>query len=180
MLTVVISSIPTWLGDTADVGEAVAGIAALVGLFALAFQVRQLASQTKYQGDQTKNQADQIKYQGDAIRASVIQGITTQMLTIDQVFVEYPQLRPFFYEDNVPFPKDHPEYGRALSAAEMLVDLIDCVVSLKDHMRADIDQPGWHEYAYELYTQSVPLRNYVNRYKDWYTPETIHYLRSPP
>jgi hypothetical protein len=180
VLTFVISSVPTWLGDTADVGEAVAGIAALIGLFVLAFQVSHLAVQTKYQGDQTKNQADQIKYQGDAIRASVIQGITTQMLTIDQVFVEYPQLWPFFYEDSVPFPKDHPEYRRALSAAEMFVDLIDCVVSLKDHMRADIDLPGWNKYANELYEQSFPLRAFVEKHEDWYETDTIEYFKFPP
>jgi hypothetical protein len=180
VLTFVISSIPTWLGDSADVGEAVAGIAALVGLFALVCQVRHLASQTKYQGDQTKNQADQIKYQGDAIRASVIQGITTQMLTIDQVFVEYPQLRPFFYEINLPLPEDHPEHDRALSIAEMLVDLIDSVISLKDHLGSDVAQRGWQKYAHELYTRSVLLHDYVDSHEAWYMPDTIKYFKSPP
>jgi hypothetical protein len=187
VLTVVISSVPTWLGDTADVGQAVAGIAALVGLFALVFQLRQLASQTKYQGDQTKNQADQIKYQaeqikyqGDAIRASVIQGITTQMLTIDQAFIAYPQLRRFFYEDKEPIAKGHEEYDRALSVAEMLVDLIDCVVSLKGHMDEDIDLPGWYAYARELYNRSIPIQDFAGRYAQWYSDATIEAMQSEP
>jgi hypothetical protein len=96
------------------------------------------------------------------------------------VFVEYPQLRPFFHEDNVPLPKDHPEYDRALSAAEMLVDLIDCVVSLADHMRADIDLPGWQDYARELYKKSNVMRDYINTHADWYTEKTIEYFKSSP
>ena len=166
MLIAPISAIPSWLGDLGDVGEVLAGIAALVGLLALAVQIRALAIQTKELASQTKQE-------GQAIRASVIQGITTQMLAIDHVFVEHPQLRPFFYGKNVPLAEDHREYARALAVAEMLVDLIDCVVSLKDNMVEEIDLPGWYEYARALYEQSVPARAFLEANETWYSPETV-------
>lgn len=54
------------------------------------------------------------------------------VMTLDKLFIDSPELRPYFYEQ-LPVPDGEPARSRVLATAEMIVDLADAVASMIRH-----------------------------------------------
>jgi len=104
-----------------------------------------------------------------AIRANTYQGINTQLQGIDLIFVENPELRPYFYagED---IPQDKRERDRVMAVAELLVDFMDNVVTHGDAMPPE-HREVWYRYFREQHDSSPAIRAYWSENSHWYRKE---------
>jgi len=82
-----------------------------LGFIALVVSLLYLARQTKAMSQQTQSLEE-------SIRLQVHYGMSSDLLGIDRLFVDHPELRPYFYEDKE-LATDSPIYGLVVSAAEM-------------------------------------------------------------
>jgi hypothetical protein len=74
-------------------------------------------------------------------------------MALDRVFIDLPELRPYFY-DGREVPDDEPMRARVMATAELIVDLADSVSSMICHGQLDhSDQKAW-EVALRLYGRS--------------------------
>jgi hypothetical protein len=72
----------------------------------------------------------------DASRAEYNSPMREVMLKIDEVFLQKPEVRKYFYE-GAPIDKNNPDYAYAESTAELLLDIME-------HMFWQADNFPWH------------------------------------
>lgn len=64
-------------------------------------------------------------------------------MSVDRLFVEFPELRPYFYADHE-LPREEPLRSKVIAAAELIVDLADSVTNMIRHGQLDqSDQKAW-------------------------------------
>ena len=137
---------PEWIALSSDV-------ILLLTMAVFAYQARQMAKQSR----------DVVK----STRASVFQGITDQMLRLDQLFIARPELRPFMY-DGHPLPTDPLERTRVLALAETFLDLFDNFVVQSASIPEDLFEP-WRNYAVSVLGSSPAMQFFWNENRDWYS-----------
>ncbi len=114
-----------------------AGVIASVAL--LAWQTRAVARQTEI---------------SNAIAsASVINNTTSSLRQILLLFVEYPELRPYFYESKLP-PSRGLKRIRILTVAEMLADILEEGLSVDRLVRTVRIYEEWPLYCADMLSTS--------------------------
>ena len=108
----------------------------------------------------------QLKLAANANRATVYQSVPQLMIEIDRLFVDRPELKPYFYR-NKPISKDDPEYERVMSVAEILLDFMDFVTAVEPAL-PEYDWDSWKCYFQELAGTSPALRLYWEECGHWY------------
>ena len=106
-----------------------------------------------------------------ATRATVYQNITATMLDIDRFFIDQPELKKYFYDDEK-LAKKNVDYPRVQSIAEMILDFADFTLEHKPHMK-DYPWHQWEKYFKYVYDHSPVMRDYWEEVKDmdWYDKE---------
>ena len=135
-------------------------VTALVGIETLYFVVRELC------------------HFGEHIRsASSTNNIYTQMIDIDKLFVENPDLKLYFYsnkclEDNI----RERDREQLFSVTEILVDYFDNVFQQKKAIGySTFKSKG--TYMRYFYKKSYILMKYIEHHVDWYQKGFIKYIR---
>jgi hypothetical protein len=115
----------------------------------------------------------QINQAKHALRGSTHAAIYAQVQTIDQLFVEKPHLRKFFYGD-YDFPKDATEKDKeaVLSVADMMEDFFEHVTQQKENLPAN-KWPAWVKYMRSVYSTSPVMRRHLKENADWYDPDYV-------
>lgn len=80
-------------------------------------------------------------------------------INILTVFVEHPEMRPYFY-DNCAAPRAEPLRSRVLATAELLADHMESVVLSRDAVEAKT-APVWVRYMQGIYRRSPVLREFL-------------------
>ncbi|HSV66497.1 MAG TPA: hypothetical protein VLJ59_11400 [Mycobacteriales bacterium] len=95
------------------------------------------------------------------------QGATDLTLDLDRVFLDQPQLRPYFYDGEPTPPVDHPEHHRVLAAAEFCLDVCECIW---DHRTEydEVDKTAWREWIHHLLSRSPALCQLYREQPEWY------------
>src|SRR5579872_5053349 len=70
---------------------------------------------------QTSIFAKQTEYVARSLTESQSENMNSQSHEISQIFVSYPELRPYFYNAQ-PIDETHPDYHRAEAIAEVILD----------------------------------------------------------
>ncbi len=99
-------------------------------------------------------------------------------MALDRLFVDIPELRPYFYNDQ-DVPADEPMRAQVLATAELIVDLADSVSSMMRHSQLDLsDQAAWAE-ALAVYGRSPAVRLIIedDGYGEAWRESTIALLR---
>jgi hypothetical protein len=90
-------------------------------------------------------------------------------LTLDRLFVEYPDLRPYFY-DGVDIDAKDPSFRRVQALAEMHLDVFD--YKLKHAETFAAYQPfreAEERWIRDMFRSSPILRRYCELRKGWYS-----------
>ena len=124
-----------------------------------------------YLATQTKEVTRQSKSLEESIRVQVYQGLSSDMLGIDRVFIEHPELRPYFYEGKE-LSQDSPIYNMALSAAEMKLDFYDTVLIQMTHFAQSLAD-NWKDGVRYAFALSPIMRTMLVTHKSWYTDELV-------
>jgi hypothetical protein len=123
----------------------VATLITVLGLFLVMFQLRQAA---------------------ESSRIELITGMTTLILTVDQMFVEHPGMRKYFH-DNVAPPKQSKELERARAIALAMANTLDHVVGHFKPMTGRTEQ-AWRIYISEVHSTSPVFRALLAEHRGWW------------
>lgn len=80
-------------------------------------------------------------------------------ISILTVFVEHPEIRPYFYE-NRPAPTEEPLRSRVLATAELVADHMESVVLSQDAVELNT-RSVWVRYMQGIYRRSPVLRAFL-------------------
>ena len=115
--------------------------------------------------------------QSRSLDAQIWQSIGQQMEEINKLFIEHPDLYPYFYEKKPIHPNDQ-NYPKVVSMADMLLDFIDGFED--DYVRelAGMEDNGeywiaWENYFVDQFRLSPILCVRYKEVKSWYTENGI-------
>lgn len=133
---------------------------AIVTLAGFAFVIVQLFQDRKELENHTRELASQTTWM-----------VYSNGLTTLNVFVEHPELRPYFYDDNLAVPTQDDESNqwlrsRIFAAAEMLADHWESTF-LADDMNRNVNEL-WLAYMMSIYCRSPALREFLHQGSEGY------------
>ena len=102
-----------------------------------------------------------------ATRGQVYQALSSAMLDIDRLFVERPELRPYFY-DGVDIPCGFDEEQRVLATAELMCDFFDDCTA-QAHLLDAASNDVWRNFARGIARTSPAVRAHWLRNGEWYS-----------
>lgn len=105
-----------------------------------------------------------------SLRNSVQQSIVTQVVALDRLLVEKPELYPYFY-DCKPLAVGDPLYPTVRSAGMMYLDIFDIVASQSTIFKSSWENPElWTRWIVDTFEHSPALRDLLRDYSHWYGP----------
>jgi hypothetical protein len=119
---------------------------------------------------QTAAAAKQNKYVADSLTSSNYAALSNFMLGVYQNFVDYPQLRPYFY-DGVSIDELNPDYARTLGVAAHMLNYFSYILILS--MRYPLLWPPnwWESYMETLLAASPVMRQLLRKSRELYHPD---------
>lgn len=131
-----------------------------IGILSLAFIILQ-----------TRAMNEQSRLATENMQASMYATIAAHTMEMDRIFVDRPELRPYFYS-NKPIDEADKVYDQVMAVAEHELDLFDSIYTqlgyIPDDEDKDEDRETWRRYFAASFAKSPALckRYYAN--KDWY------------
>jgi hypothetical protein len=93
------------------------------------------------------------------------------MLALDRVFLDHPELRPYFY-DGKDLDKSDPRFAQVEAVAEMHLDVFDYALNYRLQFPNEYHFPEGHEsFIREMLAQSPVMRRHLEKKAAWYSPE---------
>jgi len=123
---------------------------------------------------QTKAMTDQSKYLANALASSVYQTVTNTSFALDTMFMEHPELRPYFFDGKEIDEKDS-NYEIVSAAAEFHLDYF---ISLLVQIKYFPERFGAVQaYILDEFAQSPMLCRYLEKRKAWYSDELVMLMK---
>ena len=103
-----------------------------------------------------------------AALADASQRIITDSANVDKLFIQYPEMRPFFRERKS-IRRGDEGYDRAAAIAELRVNAYDAVLAFPGVFKAD----NWGSVARSAFRDSPIMCEFISMYKDNYSKATV-------
>ncbi|KGA17812.1 hypothetical protein GM51_9685 [freshwater metagenome] len=101
-----------------------------------------------------------------SLKTQSYQHIIDSQTSVDKIFLQYPELRPFLY-DNVDLPNPDTELGRrARVVIDVALNVIDSTYQQRD-LIPDEMLGSWLHYASQV-TNNKGVRQFLTENPDWY------------
>jgi len=126
---------------------------------------------------QTQTQVKQARLLTESNAVLLYQHMTEGMRDLSEIFVQYPKLRPVFYE-NEALPVDEVERKRALALAEIFVDFMGFTLNRGVFLTKE-SRSGYIKYFRHLAINSPAIQLYWMQRRDWYAPPVWAVLNDP-
>ena len=131
---------------------------------------------------QTRIFARQTDYVARSLMENLSTNMNNQSHEITRLFIEYPELRPYFYA-GVAIEEDHPDYYRAESVAEAILDIFwsmssqaKRVVNQEFFGREKAAKSLWVDYVSDAFSQSPILVSVLIKRQNWYGEEMVEQM----
>jgi hypothetical protein len=115
-----------------------------------------------------------------SMQASMYATIATQTLEMDKMFIEKPELRPYFY-DGVDIKEDDKNYNLVMSIAEYQLDYFDSTRTELGYIPKDQDtqedRETWRHYLGDSFANSPILCKRIKANSDWYMEDLVKIAR---
>jgi hypothetical protein len=150
--------------------EGLSLIVSAAGFLGLVVSVRYLIAQTRQVVLQSQSAAR-------ALESNTFDASADATFMIDSIFVQYPELRKYFYDAEEQMPP-RPERDRLIAVAELMLDYFDYV--LLQQRRSPVLHPHnfWsEEYLIDSFSASPILCEYLEQRKDWFSTELFTVMR---
>ncbi|KXK63670.1 hypothetical protein AWW66_01520 [Micromonospora rosaria] len=101
-----------------------------------------------------------------AHRVATYYGVIGLFRELDKTFIEYPDVRPYFY-DGKPVDVDGPTAYRIRAVAELVLDTFEWIW----HRQKDLDtngEDGWRAYIVDMFSSSPALQQHYAGSTSWY------------
>ena len=119
---------------------------------------------------QTAAAAQQSKYVADSLTSANYAALATFMFRVEQAFIDFPELRPYFYEGE-PADEQNPDYPRILAVAANKLGYFSYLLILSDRFPQLWPPNWWAKYIEEGFVTSPIMRQYVRKYREMYHSE---------
>lgn len=121
-----------------------------------------------------------------SVRANVQNGVTSQIAGLSKVFVDEPELYPYFFEKVEPPPKQPcvahsspPCYDKLRAVAIYKADVMDIVATQRTHFPHMWDDPeAWDVWVDDSIKNSPIIREYLLKQCTWYGKTLIRHLQA--
>ena len=155
---------PITLYELLSLGISIAGFATvIITLVLLIRQTREMTTQTKYVAETLKSSAYEIG--------------SNEMFTVAEIFINYPELRPYFYSGR-DIGEDDPSYSRVAAVAEFLLNFFGSVLLQMEHFPGVWPRKSWETYIIDSFANSPVLCRYLESVDDWYIDELVALMRA--
>jgi len=118
----------------------------------------------------------QVRQTTVSMQASMYATIATQTLEMDKMFIEKPELRPYFY-DGQDIKKGDLNYDRVLSIAEYQLDYFDSTRTELGYIPRDQDtqedRATWNNYLGDSFANSPILCERIKANPEWYMRDLV-------
>ncbi len=111
-------------------------------------------------------------------RITTYRSATDLVLEVDRVFIDHPQLRPYFYEDTV-CPAGHLDKNLVDAVAELQLDVLECIWDSRDTYTS-VDRDSWAQYIREVFAASPAIRDAYSANEGWYPTLDLLFKEEPP
>ena len=168
--------------------EGLSLIVSAAGFLGLVVSIRYLIAQTRQVALQSQSSAR-------ALESNTFDASANATFMIDSIFIQYPELRKYFYETEERMPPQ-PEQDRLFAVVELMLDYFDYVLLQQRRSPALHPHNFWsEEYLIDSFSASPILCEYLARRKDWFSTElftimgrgadrrsgrVVHRAESPP
>src|SRR5215469_10771026 len=113
----------------------------------------------------------QMAYVAAQTRLQVRDRTLGNVLALDRVFLDHPELRPYFYEGK-DLDKSDPKYAQVDAVAGMHLVVFDYNLNYRRHFPKEFHFPeGQESFIREMLAQSPVMRRRLEKKAAWYTPE---------
>ena len=106
----------------------------------------------------------------------ITQTMTSYSMEISRIFLEHPDLRPYFFSGQA-IDTNHPDYLQAEAIAEVILDIFWTMSSQAKRVQGEFANPEarelWQNYIRDCFAQSPILAGFLTMRKDWYGDEMI-------
>jgi hypothetical protein len=120
-------------------------------------------------------------YQTVILRRSLDVGSNSSVggrqLEVDKLLVENPHLLKYFLK-NVTISPTHQDYDAALAFALLLANFYNTFLLQKDKFQQIYPVESWIGYITDYLSTSPILRDHIEEYQRWYTPELLTLKRA--
>lgn len=105
----------------------------------------------------------------ESVRLTVREAMSARTQDIHRIFLDNPEIRPYFYEGRDCQPND-PDYARIQQMAELLCDFYDSLLMQYQLYPGAWDHSRWQRYIEDIISSSPVLREYLDRpsVRAWY------------
>lgn len=111
--------------------------------------------------------AAQIYIGNNDVGTNLYQHVTTLFTNMSTPFLEYPELRVYFYENEAPTNLNSRDYYRVIVIAEMFLDTFEWVEH--DIKRArPVDKESWRDFMIGVYSSSIVMREFHEKNPSWH------------
>jgi hypothetical protein len=121
--------------------------------------------------------------QVESLRSSSYIAVNSKQLELDSIFIQNPDLRPYFFEKKK-IDKNDKNYYKVVSLADYTIDYFDLFYSQVDYFLPPKIDPkqkafnSWNTYIKQSFKLSPVLCQRLNEVKSWYTPEFVQFAGS--
>jgi hypothetical protein len=129
---------------------------------------------------------DQTNQVSNTLSSTASQSIMSQQLQLDQIFIDKPELRPYFYAvndqvtplpSNLTTPEDQLMYSSIMALADLKLDYFYTVYDqsryISDFKNAESEESlEWQRYLVDSFNQSPAMCQRIIEVRGWY-PEAI-------
>jgi hypothetical protein len=132
--------------------------------------------------EQTEVAALQTQHLARSVESGAYQSVANELLELHKLYLEHPELRPYFRGGRDIRPDD-PNYEKALVLAEYQLDFFDSFWAQSQHMPRLLDRRGrawaaWIAYMKDSFSLSPIMCRHLDSIKTWYTPDFVEFARA--
>lgn len=110
----------------------------------------------------------ELKDTREALQSSASSAIAVRTQEVDSIFLDQPDLRPYFYDSKKVNRSDGELSSRVDALSELLLDFFEQIVV--DTQLFDAHREGWDLYIQGMFETSPALTDYLIAHCDWWPP----------
>jgi len=128
---------------------------------------------------QTRIFARQTDYVARTLATSLADSINGRVEGITRIFIQYPDMRPYFYKGQA-IDESHADYARAEAIAELFLDTLFAIADQAE--RGGELRPGqrvgtnWKAYVRDSFAQSPILVKFLTERQSWYSDKLVELM----
>jgi len=130
---------------------------------------------------QTSLFAKQTEYVARSLMESMAANMNSQSQEVSRIFIQYPELRPFFYNAQT-IEENNPDYYRAEAVAELMLDIFWTMFTQSQRVEGGFipkdPERLWASFVGDAFAQSPLLVKTLMRRQNWYGKAMVDQMKA--